>query len=91
MPTRATDARDDALRREIARERESLAHAVVELRRAADVTTQLRAKLPLLLAGAFAGGFVLAGGLGAFARLVFRRRREGRVAARAGRYALVRR
>ncbi|TMK72283.1 MAG: hypothetical protein E6G50_04240 [Actinobacteria bacterium] len=81
----------DAVRSELAGEREHLADAIDELRQSADLNAQLRAKLPLLLVGAFAVGFVLSGGVGATMRLFFRRGREGRTAARAGRYALVRR
>ena len=75
----------DAVRSQLAGEREHHADAIDEL------NAQLRAKLPLLLVGAFAVGFVLGGGVGATMRLFFRRGREGRTAARAGRYALVRR
>ena len=81
----------DAVRSQLAGEREHHADAIDELRQSADLNAQLRAKLPLLLVGAFAVGFVLSGGVGATMRLFFRRGREGRTAARAGRYALVRR
>jgi hypothetical protein len=77
------------VRRELAHERDELVGAVLELRRSADLSATMRSRLPLLVAGAFACGFVLAGGIGAAARLLFRRSREGRAAARIGPYALV--
>jgi hypothetical protein len=66
----------EQVRREIETEREQLASAVDGLRDAADVTTALRAKLPLLAVGAAGAGFFLAGGIGATARLLARRGRE---------------
>jgi hypothetical protein len=85
----------DAVRLEIAAERDHLADAVDDLRHSAGPTAQLQAKLreklPMLLVAAFAAGFVLSGGIGATARLIFRRGREGRTAARAGRFKLVER
>jgi hypothetical protein len=87
MPTREAD-----LRRELALERVELASAMDEFRRSANVDRTLRSKLPLLAAGAFAAGFVLAGGIGAVARLMFRRGREGKAAAaRVGPFAVYRR
>jgi hypothetical protein len=77
------------LRREIESEREQLAHAVDDLRGNMDVTEKLRAKLPVVAAGALAAGFVLSGGIGATVRLVFRRGREGSERARFGRFSLV--
>jgi hypothetical protein len=41
-----------------------------------DVTAKLRARLPLAAAGALVAGFVVAGGIGATMRLLFRRGRE---------------
>ena len=79
----------DEVRREIETEREELASAVEELRGAADLTTMVRSKLPVLAVGAGALGFFLAGGIGATMRLVARRGREGRTKARAGRFTLV--
>jgi len=73
------------VRRDIATEREALAGAVEDLKGSLD----LRPKLPLLAGGAAAAGFVLGGGVGAVARLVFRRRREGKPTAKVGRYTLV--
>jgi len=81
------------VRREIASEREELAGAVDNLRAgiddATDIAARLRAKLPLLAAGALGAGFVLAGGVGATLRLTARRGREGRERARVGRFAVV--
>jgi hypothetical protein len=79
----------DEVRREIGTEREQLASAVEELREAADLTSMLRAKLPVLAAGAAGAGFVLAGGIGATMRLLARRGREGTTKAKAGRFTLV--
>jgi hypothetical protein len=76
MPTRT----DEDVRREIEAERERLAQAVESLREgvgeATDVAGKLKSKLPLVAAGALSAGFVLAGGIGATARLIFRRGRE---------------
>ena len=78
----------EAIRAQIAVEREQLAAAVESMRGATDVSTQLRAKLPLLAAAAFANAFVLGGGVGATARLLARRSREGHERVRLGRFAL---
>ena len=84
---------DTQLREELRTERAALADAVGDLRgavgRAADVGGKLRAKLPLVAAGAFGLGFLKAGGVGATMRLVMRRGREGDVKAKAGRFRLV--
>jgi hypothetical protein len=77
------------VRREIETEREQLASAMDELREATDVTAMLRAKLPLVAAGAVGAGFFLAGGIGATMRLLARRSREGRTTLKAGRFSLV--
>ena len=70
----------DAIRREIASEREALAHAVEDLREglgdATDITGKLRAHLPVVAAGALGAGFFLAGGIGATMRLLARKGRE---------------
>jgi len=83
----------EQIRREIETEREQLAEAVGELREemgeAANVTAKLRAKLPVAVAGALGAGFVLAGGVGATMRLLFRRGREGTEKARVGRFTLI--
>jgi hypothetical protein len=90
----ATNSRTTAeVRREIANEREQLATSFEELRaglgEAADVTGKLRERLPAVAVGAFGAGFVIAGGIGAAARLVFRRGREGREKARLGPFAFI--
>jgi hypothetical protein len=72
MPTRT----DEDVRREIEAERERLARAVESLHEATDVAGRLKSRLPLVAAGALGAGFVFAGGIGATARLIFRRGRE---------------
>jgi hypothetical protein len=83
----------EQIRKEIGTEREQLAHAVEELREemgeAANITAKLRAKLPVAAAGALGAGFLLAGGVGATMRLLFRRGREGTEKARVGRFTLI--
>jgi hypothetical protein len=81
MATTSVNGRTpETVRREIASEREQLAHAVEELREglgdATDVAGKLRAKLPAVAAGALGAGFFLAGGIGATMRLLARRGRE---------------
>jgi hypothetical protein len=66
----------EQVRREIEVEREQLATAVDSLREEIGITARLRSRLPLAAAGALAVGFVLAGGIGATMRLLFRRGRE---------------
>ena len=65
------DRTTEQVRREIGLEREQLASAVGSLRGELSV-----ARLPLASATALGIGFVLAGGIGATARLLFRRARE---------------
>jgi hypothetical protein len=88
-----TDERQ--LREELHDERDRLADAVEGLRRelgrAADVSGKLRAKLPVAAAGAFALGFLKAGGVGATARLLARRGRESDEKAALGRFRLIHR
>jgi hypothetical protein len=80
------------LRRELARERQELVSAIEALRQSRpDVKNAVRARLPLTLAAAFVVGFVVAGGVGATARLAFRRGRERRTVASFGPFALVER
>jgi hypothetical protein len=83
----------EEVRRDIASEREQLAVAVVDLRtglgKATDLAGKLRARLPVVTAGALGAGFVLAGGIGATARLLFRRGREGKEKARVGPFAFI--
>jgi Protein of unknown function (DUF3618) len=90
----APDARTpEQVRRDIEAEREQLASAVGELREglgeATDLTGKIRAKLPVVAAGALGAGFLLAGGIGATARLLMRRGREGHEKARFGPFSLV--
>ena len=70
----------ETIRREIASEREALAHAVEELReglgQATDIAGKLRANLPVVAAGAVGAGFFLAGGIGATMRFLARKGRE---------------
>jgi hypothetical protein len=81
------------LRRELHDEREQLADAVdtlrVELGEATNISGKLRSRLPLVTAGALGLGFVASGGIGATARLLMRRGREGDEKAKAGRFSLV--
>jgi hypothetical protein len=81
------------VRRDLEQERDQLASAADSLREnieeATDITGKMRAQLPLVAGGAIAAGFVLAGGIGATARLIFRRGREGNTIARIGPIRLV--
>jgi hypothetical protein len=81
------------LQREIETEREQLADAAETLREsigeATDIRGKLRANLPAAAVGALGVGFLLAGGVGATARLIFRRGREGETKAKVGRFRLV--
>jgi hypothetical protein len=81
------------VRRDIATERDQLAVAVDDLRaglgEATDIAGKLRARLPVVAAGAIGAGFVLAGGVGATMRLLFRRGREGKEKARFGPFAFI--
>jgi hypothetical protein len=90
----ATNSRTTAdVRREIATERDQLADAVDDLRtglgEATDIGGKLRARLPVVAAGALGAGFVVAGGIGATMRLLFRRGREGEEKARLGPFAFI--
>ena len=75
----ATDERRgrtmEQVRREIEEERRQLAAAVASLRGEMGFGGTLRSQLPIA-AVALAAGFVLAGGIGATVRLLFRRARE---------------
>ena len=83
----------EEVRRELESERERLAQAVdslrAEVKDATDVGAKLRNKLPVAAAAALGAGFFLAGGVGATARLLFRRGREGKEKARFGRFSFV--
>jgi hypothetical protein len=84
---------DRDIRREIGEEREKLAEAVdtlrTELGAATDVGGKLKAKLPVAAAGALGLGFLASGGIGATARLLMRRGREGEPKAKVGRFSLI--
>jgi hypothetical protein len=79
--------------RDIENEREQLAGAADSLRDSIDEATnvgaKLRSNLPAVAVGALGVGFLLAGGVGATARLIFRRGREGETKAKVGRFRLV--
>ena len=81
------------VRRDIESEREQLADAADNLREsigeATNIGGKLRSNLPAVAAGALGIGFLLAGGVGATARLIFRRGREGETKAKLGRFRLV--
>jgi hypothetical protein len=81
------------VRRDIAVERDQLAASVEDLRKglgeAADVGAKLRGNLPVVAAGALGAGFIIAGGMGATMRLLFRRGREGKEKARVGPFAFI--
>jgi len=85
----------DSIRREIEVEREGLAGAAESLREQlgeiTDVTGKLRENLPAVAVGALCVGFLFAGGVGATARLIFRKSREGEIRAVLGPYVLVER
>lgn len=83
----------EEVRRELESERERLAYAVdslrAEVKDATNVSAKLRGNLPVVAAGALGAGFLLAGGVGATMRLLFRRGREGKEKARLGRFSFV--
>jgi hypothetical protein len=83
----------EQVRRDIESEREQLAGAAEQLREsigeATDISGKLRSNLPAVAVGALGLGFMLAGGVGATARLIFRRGREGETKAKVGRFRLV--
>lgn len=70
----------EAVRGEIAAEREGLATAVDELRsrlgEATDLQTQVRSRISILVPATFATAFVVSGGVGATMRYFARRGRE---------------
>jgi mevalonate pyrophosphate decarboxylase len=81
------------IKREIEQERNQLARSVdtlrSEIKEATDVRAKLARNLPIATGAALAAGFVLAGGIGATMRLVFRRGREGTTRARFGPFVIV--
>jgi hypothetical protein len=84
---------DQDIRRELGEEREKLVEAVETLRtslgEATDVGGRLRANLPVAAAGALGLGFLASGGVGATARLLMRRGREGEPKAKVGRFRVI--
>ena len=90
----ATNSRTtQEVRRDIAVERDQLAASVEDLRKglgeATDVGAKLRGNLTVVAAGALGAGFIIAGGVGATMRLLFRRGREGKEKARVGPFAFI--
>lgn len=83
----------EQVRRDIESERKQLAGAADYLResigKATDISGKLRSNLPGVAAGALGLGFVLAGGIGATTRLIFRRGRKGEKKAKVGRFRIV--
>ena len=76
----------EQVRKEVEAERAQLTGAVDSLRSGIGETkAKVRAKLPLVAAGALGAGFLAAGGIGAAMRLIGRRGREGQKKARFGR------
>ena len=92
-PAGSNSRSTDDVRRDLELEREQLATAAESLREslgeATDIAGKMRSKLPLVAGGALAAGFMLAGGVGATARLVFRRGREGDTRLKLGRFRIV--
>jgi hypothetical protein len=70
----------EQVRRDIESEREQLAGAAETLREeigeATNIGAKLRSNLPAVAVGALGVGFLMAGGAGATARLIFRRGRN---------------
>jgi hypothetical protein len=70
----------EQVRRDIESEREQLAGAAETLREeigeATNIGAKLRSNLPAVAVGALGVGFLMAGGVGATARLIFRRGRD---------------
>jgi len=83
----------EQVRNELEAERERLADAVdtlrAEVKDATDIGSKIRARLPVVAAGAVGAGFLLAGGIGATMRLFARRGREGKEKARFGRFSFI--
>jgi len=83
----------EQVRHDIEQERERLATAVDDLRAgigdATNISGKLKGNLPVAAAAAAGTGFLLAGGIGATMRLLFRRGREGKEKARFGPFSLV--
>ncbi len=83
----------EEVRRDIESERDQLAGAADALREeigeATNIGAKLRSNLPVVAVGALGVGFLLAGGVGATARLIFRRGREGETKVKLGRFRFV--
>lgn len=83
----------EQVRHEVEAERQRLADSVdtlrAEVKEATDVGAKLRAHLPIAAAGALGAGFIMAGGVEATMRFLFRRGREGKEKARFGRFSFV--
>jgi hypothetical protein len=83
----------EQVQKDIEAEREQLAGAAENLREsigeATNVSAKIRSNLPVVAAGALGLGFLFAGGVGATARLIFRRGREAETKAKFGRFRLV--
>jgi hypothetical protein len=83
----------EQVRRDIESEREQLADATETLREeigeATNIGAKLRSNLPVVALGALGVGFLLAGGVGATARRIFRRGRVGETKAKLGRFRIV--
>jgi hypothetical protein len=83
----------EQVRHEVEAERQRLADSVdtlrAEVKEATDVGAKLRAHLPIAAAGALGAGFIMAGGVGATMRFLFRRGREGKEKARFGRFSFI--
>ena len=80
----------EQVRKEVEAERAQLTGAVDSLRSGiGETTAKLRAKLPIVAAGALGVGFVVAGGVGAAMRLLARGGRERRTKARSRRFPFV--
>ena len=83
----------EEVRREIESERDQLAGAADTLREeigeATNIGAKVRSNLPAVAVWALGVGFLLAGGVGATARLIFRRGREGETKAKLGRFRFV--
>jgi hypothetical protein len=92
MATSTNHRTPDQVRNEIQTERDQLAGAVDhlrdEIREATDIGSKVRAKLPVITAGALTAGFVVAGGIGATMRMIGRHR-ESKTKARFGRFSFV--
>src|SRR5438128_2272568 len=92
-PAHRNSRTTEDVRRDLETERQGLAAAAESLRErigeATNVSEKLRSNLPAVAVAALGAGFFLAGGIGATARLMMRRGREGSTKARVGRFRIV--